>query len=295
MRRRVWLGFAVLCVLGGSGWAFDEAVPGALTGLLRTAVHDGALAFVFAIASLFQSVHSKPGTLSWRKIALGAIAMFAVPDIVFAAAAAHLSGSTEVLVFLLVPVVVIFTVAQRSAGFGVEQNPLRMMVPTLAGIGGAALLIPFHWPAMTAGLLWLMALLASALLAGVAALWMQDLLAEAGVLRSSAVAFAAVSLCVAAFCWVDWTGPPHWDRVAALREFLRAVAVDGPILLLTVWLLRAIAPVPFSARLLLVPLVTIVGSYVVLRPPTVWTTWLGIVLLAGGAAGLLRADSQEML
>jgi hypothetical protein len=65
--------------------------------------------------------------------------------------------------------------------------------------------------------------------------------------------------------------------------------------LLTVWLLREMPPVRFSARWLLVVLVMIVESYALERPALTWTAALGVALVAGGALGLLRADSQEIL
>jgi len=44
-----------------------------------------------------------------------------------------------------------------------------------------------------------------------------------------------------------------------------------------------------------VVLVMIVESFVSERPLLTWTTALGVTLIAGGAVGLLRADSQEVL
>ena len=221
--------------------------------------------------------------------------MFGLPEVLFAAAGGHVASMTELLVFLLVPVVVIFAVAQRSTGFGVEQNPLRMMVPALAGLGGAAFLIPFTRPATTAGFVWLAAMIGGAVLAGVAAVQLHESLRDVDVVRAGAVIFGAAGLLMAAFCWLDWTGAPMWDARALAGEALRGLTIEAAILLLTVWLLRQMAPVRFSARFLLLPLVTIVESYLVLRPATMWTTWVGIALLAAGAAGLLRDDSQEML
>ncbi len=286
MTRRVWFGFAALCVLSGSGWALDEVAPGLLRGLARMAVHDGALALAFGVMSMRQR-----GAKKWLGLALAAVAIFAVPQILFAAAGGHVSGTTVLLIFLLVPAVVVFVVAQQAAGFGNGESVLRFLVPALAGLLGAFLMLPFDWPPSTAGRLWLVAIAASAVLAGFAAVRLYRLLQGVGVLRGAAFMFGASSLAAATFCWVDWSGNPGWNGVIALGEAVRLAAVEAPILLLTVWLFREMKPVRFSARVLMVPVVMIVEGYVVMRPSVGWTTALGVVLLAGGAVGLLRADS----
>ena len=289
MTRRVWAGFAALCLLAGSGWAVEQSEPGILGGLLRIAVHNGLLALAFGLASRGEKVQ-----VEWEKIAAGAVAMFVLPEILFAAAAWHVSGPTGVLVFLLVPVVVIFTVAQRAAGFGAERNPLEMMVPALVALGGAALLIPFTMQGTAIGRLWIAALVGSAVVAGVAAVWMHEWLAGVSLLRGAAIVCAASCVAAAAFCEVGLQAV-QWNAGAAATELARCALLDAPILLLTIWLLREMKPVSFSARLLCIPLVTIVESIAVMRPTLTWTIVAGVLLLAGGAAALLRVDSKEVL
>ena len=291
MTRRLWFGFAALCVLSGSGWALDEAAPGLLRGLVRMAVHDGMLAMAFGAVSMRDRGESKRGATIWFGIALAAVAILAVPQILFAAAGGHVSGTTVLLIFMLVPAVVVFVVAQQAAGFGSEESVLRFLVPALAGLLGAFLMLPFDWPPSVVGRLWLVAIAASAVLAGFGAVRLYRLMQGVGVLRGAAVMFGASSIAAAAFCWVDWSGNPGWNGAIAVGEAVRLVAVEAPILLLTVWLFREMTPIRFSARVLMVPLVMIVEGYVVERPSVDWTTALGVVLLAGGAVGLLRADS----
>ena len=288
MTRRLWVGFAALCLLAGSGWALDEAIPGQLHGLARVAVHDGVLAMVFGLVSLHDQ--SKPKR-AWLQIVLAAMGMFAVPQIVFGAAAGHVSGMTELLVFLLVPTVVVFVVAQQRAGFGAGESALVYLAPALAGLLGAVELLPFDLPQSGVGRWWLAAIVGSAVLAGCAAVRLHTLLRGVAVFRGAAVMFGAAGLAAAAFVGLDWSGDLGWNSGAAMWELVRLVVVEVPILLLTVWLLREMKPIRFSARVLMVPLIMILEGYVLERPPVDWTTGLGVVLLAGGAVGLLRADS----
>jgi drug/metabolite transporter (DMT)-like permease len=300
MTRRHWAGFAALCLLAGSAWLFDQAFTGMWTGLLRMALHDGALALGLWSAggkvasghrNLFLARRPNP---EWLKIALAGAAIFAIPQVLIAGAGGHVSELTVVLVFMLAPVAVVFAVAQKEAGFGADGNPLPRMMPALAGLGGAGLILPFAWPATSVGQAWLLAIAASALGAGVAAVWLHGLLAEAQLLRATALVCAGSGLVAGTFCWIGWAGwpPVTWQGLGF--EALRCAVVELPILLLTVWLLREMEPGRFSARYLLMPLVTIVESFVMLRPPLSWTTAAGIALLAAGGWVLARDDSAPM-
>jgi hypothetical protein len=294
MTRGIWFAFAALCLLGGSAWVFDEAFPAMLSGLFRLAVHNLALAAVFGVMSLPGKADSR-GT-SWWNVAAAAIAMIAVPEILASVASGSVSQLTEVLVYMLVPVVVVVSMAQKAAGFGAVDNPLRMIVPALAGLGGAALVIPASWPPTFTGRAFLVAMSASAVLAGLAAVWLYELLAQADVLRASAVVAGSSGAVAGAFCWIGWIGIVDANAAGAGVEALRCLLFEGPIILLTVWLLREMRPVAFSARCLLIPLVTIIESYLLMRPAINWTTVAGVILLAVGGFALLAAkDSQEML
>ena len=284
MRRSLWVGFAALCVLSGSEWLFDQAWPGMLTGLQRTAVHDGLLAVVFGSIGL-----RRDGKL-WLDLVFGAAAMFGVPAVVFAAAGGHVPDAMVVLALMLVPVVVILVAGQQAVGFGMDEGPLRRMVPVLAGLGGAMLLIPQDWPASVAGRLWLAGVVASVVAAGLAAVRMHRLLAGVDVVPGAALVALVSGAIAAAFWGLGSSGPVAWSWNGAGVEGLRCVVLDGPILLLTVWLLREMAPVALSARFLLIPLVTIVESLVVVRPSVSWTAAIGVVLVAGGGIVLARSD-----
>lgn len=294
MTRRIWLGFTFLCLLGGSAWVFDEALPAMLSGLFRLAAHNLVLAAVFGLLAWRGKADTRE--ISWWKVAAAAVAMIAVPEILAAVASGSVSQLTEVLVYMLAPVVVVVAMAQKAAGFGAGDNPLRMIVPALAGLGGAALVIPASWPPTTTGRLFVVGMAASAVLAGLAAVWLHELLAGANVLQAAAVVGGASGAVAGAFCWIGWLGIVDANAAGVGVEALRCLIFEGPILLLTVWLLKEMRPVAFSGRVLAIPLVTIIESYFLLRPALTWTTIGGVLLLAGGCAALLvTKDSQEML
>jgi drug/metabolite transporter (DMT)-like permease len=69
--------------------------------------------------------------------------------------------------------------------------------------------------------------------------------------------------------------------------------VDVVEVLLIIWLLREMSPVRFASRYLLIPLLTVLESYVLVRPE--WTVRMGFgtVLLALGAGVLLFGKAGE--
>ncbi len=282
-------GYTVLCLLAGCGWVVDQALPGLFQGLLRTAVHDGVLAVVFLLVGRVRVESQQRTTAFWCRLGCGFGLLLALPQIVIAGAGGHVSQFSVALLFLLVPMVVIVVVAQQSAGFGPETNPLEVMFPALLGIGGAALVIPFDTPASISGKLWLLALTGVVILSGVIAVWLHRTLAGVPVFRTGAIAMAAACLVATPFSLLG--GPPAvvWSASAIAGEAVRCFAIDLPVVLLTVWLLREMRPVAFSARALLIPLVSVAAGLILLRPEVPWTTPAGMLLMGIGAWRLLAS------
>ena len=258
-------------------------------GLPRTALHNGLLALVCFGWALRRRDRS-PAPCAVAKLAAGAVFLFALPEIVLAGASDHVTQSTEVLVFMLVPAVVVFWLGQQSAAFGADGGSLRGLVPALAGVGGAALILPFSLPSSWFGRLWLAALVVSAIAAGIAAVAMHRLLAEISLARAGSVVFGVSCLLIASFAAFDLPGLPAFSSSGLACEVLRLLLIDGPILLLGLWLLREMRPVAFSSRLLLVPAVTLLEGIVAERPNVGWYGWLGL-----GAHGRLCIGSAEVV
>ncbi len=64
-------------------------------------------------------------------------------------------------------------------------------------------------------------------------------------------------------------------------------------MVLLVVLLRGMSPVRFGARYLVIPLVTVVEGYVLLRPELTLRMGFGALLLAGSAAFLLLSREVD--
>jgi hypothetical protein len=69
--------------------------------------------------------------------------------------------------------------------------------------------------------------------------------------------------------------------------------VDAVEVLLLVWLLQEMSPMRFAARYLVIPLLTVLESYVLMRPEWTIRMGFGTVLLAVGAGMLLFWEAGE--
>ncbi len=286
MRKQVWLGFGVYCLVAGSTWLAVAYLAPTWPDLLRLCFHDGLLCVLFGVACFLRRE-----TLPWQLLGEAGAwcgVLFAGAPLVSAGAGGSVSGLTQVLIFAIVPVMTVFVMGQREA----DGEGMRMLVPVLAGMGGLALLLPFEWPNTGVGWGWFLGLLGCAALIAVAGIRLKSLL-EGRALMPVAAAGCAVAAVLAGLGWRVFEAGPVEMRVGqGLVEVGWAVVVDGTLVLLMLWLVRKMSPVEFSVRFLMVPWVTLVGGLIVTREPVGWTSLAGLVL-AGGAGGYVLLGSRE--
>ena len=280
MTRRNAAAFTALCLLGGSSWIAAATLPAVLTGSLNLLIDHVLLTVIFITVKRKRLPPATPRILFYF------VLLLALPGALASLVAGHLSSTTVVLVYTLVPAATIFFAAQAS-----QADLLLNLGPALAGIAGAALILPFALPVSSTGKLWLAGIVVSALAAAFAALRLHTLLASVpGIsvasLAAAAYAFIALPLNVyqrPTFVLLAW---PQ----ALLSEAVQ-LALEAATLLLTVRLLRDLAPVAFSTRYFLIPFVTIAEGYFIMHPRVPWTLFGGVTLLAGGSFLLFR-DQQ---
>jgi hypothetical protein len=82
-----------------------------------------------------------------------------------------------------------------------------------------------------------------------------------------------------------------WSGLASVVSLSSLVDLAEVVLL--VWLLREMVPVRFAARYLVIPLLTLVESYALMRPELTVRVISGVVLLAAGAGMLLFFKDGE--
>jgi hypothetical protein len=185
----------------------------------------------------------------------------------------------------MVPVVVVMAVAAGAAGGNEERGVRRLLVPTLAGLGGLLLLLPLQFSGTPRGWAMLGLVCLAVVLAGLASVWMYRLLRGCDL----AVAIAVTGLANAAFLLI-WSYV-HEDLVWRWSELVSVASitslVDVAEVLLILWLLGKMLPVRFAARYLAIPLLTVLEGLVLERPEVTVRIASGTLLLAAGAGMLL--------
>jgi hypothetical protein len=232
----------------------------------------------------------------WRRIgrlAAATVGFFGVPMLVLEYVQGGVGETTRSALFAMVPVVVVLAVAAGDTAGGEEHGARRFLIPALAGLAGLLLLLPFNFSGSVRGRVMLGVVAEVVVLVGMCSLWLYRWLQEVSLWEAIAIAGLsnAVFLLVCSRLREDmvwrWGGLVSVVSVASLADAIEVVLI--------VWLLREMLPIRFSARFLVIPLVTILESYVLVRPEFTVRMLSGTGLLAAGAGVLLfwQAGDEE--
>jgi hypothetical protein len=286
MSRASWIGFVVLCILSATSWVIPrvEELPVFEQQGVRYAV-------IGLIALLFGGYRGWSWSLGLR-LGLVGVFFFGVPIGVVEWTRGAVPEISRSALFAMVPVVVVMVIAAGDEERGVR----RFLAPELTGLGGLLLIVPLEFSGSVRGLLMLGVVCAAVVLVGLSSVWLYWLMR--GVAWAHAVAViclvnAALLLACGAvrgdFVW-------RWNGLAPVISITSLVDVIEVVLI--VWLLREMPPVRFAARYLLIPLLTILESFVLIRPEVTVRIACGTVLLAAGGGMLLflkTGDEENVL
>ncbi len=292
MRWTLWLAFGVLCILSGTSWAIPAEISGELSpleeqGILFSVV--GVTALLFAGRKIWYR------GLQSARLAGAGVGFFGVPFVVAEYARGSVPAMSRSALFAMVPVVVVLAVAAGEWTEREERGARLFLVPALAGLGGLLLLLPLELSSSLPGRTMLAVVCVAVVVVGLASVWLYRLLR--GFAWADAV--AVVGLANAAFL-LAWSAV-HEEIVWRTSVFVSATSlaslVDVVEVVLIVWLLREMPPIRFASRYLMIPLVTVLESYMVMRPAFTIRMGFGTVLLAVGAATLLfwKAGEETVL
>jgi hypothetical protein len=292
MRSVRWIGFAVLCVLAASSWVIPQNSPSVVPSLEEQGILFFLIGFLALLISLRGGWRRQKVSEYWR-VAVGSLGFFGVPLVVAEYAGGSVPAITRSALFALAPVVVVIVVAAGDMAAGEERGARRFLVPALIGAGGLLLLLPLEISGSLRGRLMVGLVSAAVVLVGVTSVWLYWLLGEIKWVEGIALAGLMNGLfllvCSAFLEGMVW----RWTELRSVGSI--SLLVDGIEVLLIFWLLRVMAPVRFSARYLVIPLLTVVESFVVERPEVTVRIVCGTILLAAGAGALLflRARDEE--
>jgi drug/metabolite transporter (DMT)-like permease len=295
MRRSLWIAFAVLCVLSGTSWAIPREVIDVVPPLEQQGVLFAVLGLI-ALAFSGRRVWVRHRRLQCAQLAGAAVGFFGVPMLVAEVARGSLPAISRSALFAMVPIVVVMVLAAGEGPTRAERGARQFLIPALVGLGGLLLLLPLQFSGTARGWVMLGSACVAVVLVGFASIWLYRLLHG----FAAAEAIAIVGLANALFLLASSAVLEDviW-RVGGLSSVISIGSlVDVVEVLLIVWLLREMPPVRFAARYLVIPLLTVLESFVVMRPE--WTVRMGFgtVLLAAGAGLLLflkTGDEETML
>jgi drug/metabolite transporter (DMT)-like permease len=274
MGRRVWMMSAAYCLLVASEWLLPP-VPGVIRGL--------TFGVVGVVAAILSGRSGWPAARSVGGLVLAAVLLVGVPEVGVGWALRHVSSNLWVVVLAVVPAMVVLVVAQ-SSGDGVR----RLLGPALAGLGGVLLIVPLDVPESVMGRIAVALLVVCAVVIAIASVWIHRLLRGFGVAQAIAVFCLANALVLFAPGFLD--GVAGWGLSGGRWVAMLVQAIE---VVLLVVLLRGMSPVRFGARYLVVPLVTVVEGFVLLRPEVTLRMGFGVALLAGSAAFLLLSRGVD--
>jgi hypothetical protein len=284
MRWTLWVAFAVLCVLSGTSWAIPREMSDGLAPLEQQGVLFGVIGLT-ALVFAGRRVWSRSRVLGYARLAAAAVGFFGVPVVAVEYARGSVPAMSRSALFAMVPVVVVLVIGAGETTGREERSARHFLVPALAGLGGLLLLLPLEFSGSMRGWVMLAVVCAAVVVVGIASVWLYPLLRGLGLADAVAVAGGANAVFLLGLSCVHENVAWRWSGAASLASI--ASLVDVVEVLLIVWLLREMPPVRFAARYLVIPLLTILESFVLMRPE--WTVRMGFgtALLAAGAGTLL--------
>lgn len=282
------VGFFVLCAMGASGWLVEGAWPSALPVAAREVVHEA----VIAAAVCGFGWRGFARWRAWARLAMASMCLLGVPAAMIQSARGGVPEIAVAELFALVPAVVVVIAA------GIEVGRQRDLGPGLGGavtgLAGVLLLLQFALPGTWREARLDGVVVLAAILAATASVWMYRVLAGFRVSEAvlvCCVANAVFWLAMASARGVGLVGGFTWGSIG--MECAKAALFDLPQILLLLWLMREVAPVKLAARWLLVPLLTVVEGYALLRPELTARSVAGAVLAFLGAWRLMASDGQD--
>jgi drug/metabolite transporter (DMT)-like permease len=290
MRWTLWIAFAVLCVLSGTSWAIPREMSDGLPPLEQQGVLFGAIGLT-ALLFAGRGLWSRSRDLRYARLAAAAVGFFGVPIVVAEYARGSVPPISRSALFALVPVVVMMVVAAGESAGREERGARLFLMPALAGLGGLLLLLPLAFSGSARGWMMLAVVCAAVVLVGLASVWLYRLLP--GFDLPDAIAVVGLANAVFLLVWSAVREEVVWRGNGLASVVSIGSLADVVEVLLITWLLREMPPIRFAARYLVIPLLTVLESYVVMRPE--WTVRMGFgtALLAAGGGMLLFLKAGE--
>ena len=285
----MWIVFSVFCLLSSAVWLIPPGTGDALP-LLEQQCLLYAVAGLGAFLFVKRRVRARIAELHWVRLAAAGVIFLSVPAVLIESVGSRVLAVNRSAAFALLPaVVVLVTVSRPNA----EEEDRRFLAPALMAFGGVLLLLPVALPGSAREWAMLVVVWLAVGLVAIAGVCIYRLLQAFAVVDAIALVCLANALFLLAWCSVTGSLVWQWSGFGAMVSIASLVGLVTLVLL--IWLLREMSPVRFAARYLVIPLLTVVEGYIVLRPELTVRMGVGAALLAAGAAWILfsKASGDE--
>jgi len=289
------LGLLLLSALWAGSWLHTSLIPRSGADNLPPLLVQAAFFCVFAAVAgsiaLARHVEFPRGRHAWTCAGIG-IGLFVVPAVLATCTEGRISELDRVAVFSLTPVFAI--VLEPYLQGGALRQGKAALAGALAAVAGILLALPLDVPGSFRAGVALCALLAASFSIAATnclAVGIAPNLAVRSSLPMAAVAGAASAICSAVVAALMPHAAWQWD--ALLAEFSWRLVIDIPALFLLFWLMRRMTASRMTARFLFAPLFAILAGLAVEATRPSARAWLGIALLACGAAWLVFAPAEK--
>lgn len=271
---RQWWAFGALCLVGGCRWITDQAWPGSASTVASEA---RACAFGALLAVLATLTEKAPP--AWgRVLALAAAgaALLAGPVIGTLLHGVAADEYNRAVALCMVPVIVAVAATVRGSG------GMAKLWPGLAGLAGALLIFPVNTSGSPLGFAWLILPVVAVGIACVTA---------DGAAGKISLAWAVAALLGGGAAGLGLL-QGVWLRGEQSPDLL-ASTFDLIVIGLMVLALLRVGALRFASSYFFIPLLTVVGGAVVMRPGWGVRLLLGLALLAIGGGAQVRTRGIE--
>jgi drug/metabolite transporter (DMT)-like permease len=260
--------------------------------LQKQALSFALLTIVTSLAATLRQEGWPCRRLLWDSVFVG-LGLFVIPLGLTTLATGWVPGLAQAAtLFTLTPVFALVFEPYMSPGTATQSR--GGLIAALASLAGALCVFPVGIPAsiQAAGGLCAM-ILATACVAAANCKAVATAKEFSGRSAATQAAIAAATATISLTAASAVTERPLWKWDALRPELLWSAMIELPGLLLLFWLLRRMSATRMTTRYVLAPLLAILAGAGLIRIPLAPRTWLGLLLMAAGAAYLLLAPETE--
>jgi drug/metabolite transporter (DMT)-like permease len=272
-----------------------DLLPGLIANplpyLQKQAISFALLAVLISLVAALRRERWPSSRLLWDSVFVG-LGLFVVPLALTTLANGRVSGLAKAALFTLTPVFA--SVFEPYISTRTTTQSRGGLFAALASVAGALCVFPLGIPTSIEAAGGLCAVILATVCVAAAnckAVAMAKELSGYSTTTHAAIAgaTATIALAIASAAMER----PVWKWNALGPELLWSILIEVPGLLLLFWLLRRMSAARMTTRYVLAPLLAILAGAGLMRAALTPRTWLGLLLMAAGAAYLLLAPEAE--